>query len=210
MRNWVKGITKVEWPIGFTLERTPENILLDFTTFETRRGRFLDDYIDYIRRGEWYAYLWLLERGIKINILEGRTIRQHLAAEAPEVDSRLPPGGTVRVKLGRKARSAFPGDAEAAAWADRSTGGVPDAETNDLVWMERYLEMPEAVAELRNLLFPGLVEFSKQLSLHIQVQSANLNLSKKNFQVQRKNLEVLTAIEEAIKKFNVKETEEKK
>lgn len=168
---------------------------MNFSTFETRRERFLDDYTDYIRRGEWYAYFWLLERGIKIDILEGKTVRQHLAAEAPEVDSKLPRGGTVRVKLGRKARSAFPGDTEAAAWADRSLGGIPDAETNDLVWMERYLEMPESVAELRNLLFPGLVEFSKQLSLHIQVQKANLHLAKKN-------LHVLTAIENTVRKFN--------
>jgi len=80
---------------------------------------------------------------------------------------------TVEISLNRPAEGIYPSQETAKSWLDRSYGDV-DIETNDMIYEEKLLLMPETVFNLsKNLdrLNPILDNFAKQILLHLQVMS---------------------------------------
>lgn|GEM_PF-5875168 len=147
VNGWVKRLDFVTSPIRMTVEKTPRNVILYFHEFSVDPADFLTYMFRYVLKGVLLAYEHLRKKGIKINIWEGEVIREHISNEIPSLNSLIPKTRTVEVKLGRKARSIYPFDEEGRVWIDRSGGNV-EVETNDLLYEEKLLLIPERVDEI--------------------------------------------------------------
>jgi hypothetical protein len=144
VNGWVKKFDFITFPIRMTVEKTPQNVILYFHEFSADPTNFLTYMFRYVLKGVLLAYEHLRKKGIKINILEGEVIREHISNEIPSLNSLIPKTRTVEIKLGRKARSIYPFDKEGRVWIDRSRGNV-EVETNDLSYEEKFLMFPEEV-----------------------------------------------------------------
>jgi len=169
INNWVAKYSVVEFPVGITIKKTPKSIIVYFHQFYTRREQFLSDFYNWVLRGIYYVYFFLLkDKGIQIDLLNAKVIREHIANESPEFNETVPKKKTVEVRFKRKARSIFPSVSESRAWIDRSFGNV-DIETNDMIYEEKLLLMPEIIYALDKKLAPTLEKLSEQINLHLSV-----------------------------------------
>lgn len=179
LNNWIQEYSKVVFPIGITIKRTPKSIIAMFHEFETTRGQALTDFFSHIFRGTYYLYYYLKkEKGITIDIFEGKLTDQHLINETPELKDIVDRKKTTIIDLARKAKSVFPTIIGAKAWLDHSRG-LPEIETNDFLYEEKLLLMPENIEKLANALTPAIVELTKQINLHLEIQKQTLKVMKK-------------------------------
>ena len=178
LNNWIQEYSKVVFPIGITIKRTPKSIIAMFHEFETTRGQALTDFFSHIFRGTYYLYYYLKkEKGITIDIFEGILTDQHLVNESPELKDIVDKKKTTMIDLARKAKSVFPTIIGAKAWLDHSKG-LPEIETNDFLYEEKLLLMPENIEKLANTLTPAIVDLTKQINLHLVIQKETLEVLK--------------------------------
>jgi len=169
LRNWVEKYLRVEFPIGLTIKKTTRHVLVYFHQFRTRRSAFLSDFYNWVMKGVILVQQFLMnEKGIVIDVFDGRVVRQHVANESPEFDKHVERGSTAEVKLGRDAVSIFPSDEEARAWLDKSLG-LLDIETNDMLYEEKLLMMPEYMHEIARRFLPAVEQYARQIRLHLEV-----------------------------------------
>lgn len=172
INNWTKQYSTLSYPMGMTLEKTTKSVIVYFHQFQTTQEMFLSDFYNWVFKGTYYVYYYLMKQGITIDIFSGEIIREHIANESPELNDRIPKNKTVEVGLDRKARAIFPANFMAKAWLDRSMGDV-DIETNDMIYQEKLLLMPENIHSMRQdleNLGPTLQALTQQINLHLQVQ----------------------------------------
>ncbi len=178
INNWVKQYSVVTFPIGITIEKTTKSIIVYFHQFETKKPMFLDEFYSWVLRGIYYVYYYLMkEKGIQIDIFQGEIIREHIANESPEFNDRISKRRTVEISLGRKAKAIFPAQFIAKAWIDRSLGNV-EIETNDMIYEEKLLLMPELVYEFSKKFLPAIELLAQQINLHLEVQHQQLEAIK--------------------------------
>jgi len=181
INNWVKQYSVVKFPIGITIEKTSKSIIAYFHQFVTKQENFLTDFYSWVLRGIYYIYYYLKkEKQIEIDIFNAEIIREHLANESPEFNQKVEKRKTVEILLNRNAKAIYPSQEQAKAWIDKSFGNV-DIETNDMIYEEKLLLMPEMVFELsKNIdkLNPVLDNLAKQINLHLEVQSQQLEAIK--------------------------------
>lgn len=164
--NWMPEYDRKNFPIGITFLRTPQTIILQFHEFETEKRTYLTDFFSYVLKGCFFAFRYLKDTyGIEIDIPE-RVTDQHLVNEAPEQDGKLDKRLTVEKELGRKARSLIETNMDGKAWIDRSKG-MPEIETNDLLYEELLLSMPETVSRLGADIAPILKDLTEQVKIHL-------------------------------------------
>ena len=169
LRNWVEKYASLSFPIGVTIKKTTRSVIVYFHQFSTRRGEFLSDFYNWVVKGIILVQQFLLrEKGILIDVMNGEVLRQHVANEAPEFNKAIGKRTTVEVKLGRKAEAVYPSREEARAWIDRSLGNV-DVETNDMLYEEKLLMMPEYMHEIASRFLPAVEELARQINLHLDV-----------------------------------------
>jgi len=174
INNWIKQYALVTFPIGITIEKTTKHVVVYFHKFYTKQSNFLSDFFSWVLRGVYYVYYYLMkEKGIQIDIFSGEIIRQHIANESPEFNKRVERKKTVEVSLNRKAKAIYPANFVAKAWIDRSLGNV-EIETNDMVYEEKLLLMPEIVHALDKKLAPVLENLTKQINLHLEIQTQHI------------------------------------
>jgi len=199
INNWIKQYSVVTFPIGITIEKTSKNVIVYFHQFSTKQQMFLTEFFSWVLRGVYYVYYYLKrEKGITIDIFNGEIIREHLANASPEFNEKVEKRKTVEVSLGRNAFSIYPSQEPARAWIDRSLGNV-DIETNDMIYEEKLLLMPEVVFDLaKNIdkLNPLLDNLAKQINLHLEVQYQQLETMKQL----RKSLDELFALIKEMRK----------
>ena len=198
INNWVKNYCVVTFPVGITIEKTSKHIIAHFHQFQTDQEMFLSEFYNWVLKGCYYVYYYLIrEKGIQIDLFRGEIIKEHIANEHPELNDKIDPRKTVEISLGRKAQSIFPANFQAKAWIDRSLGSV-DIETNDLLYEEKLLMMPETVHEIRSLMVQNIAvvnEFAKQIALHLEVmQNISHSLSQLNL--------MLSDLNKALKKLS--------
>jgi hypothetical protein len=181
LNNWIEKYTVIKFPIGITLKKTTNHIIAYFHQFVTKQENFLTDFYSWVLRGIYYVYYYLKkEKQIEIDIFNAEIIREHLANESPEFNQKVEKRKTVEILLNRNAKAIYPSQEQAKAWIDRSFGNV-DIETNDMIYEEKLLLMPEMVfslAENINKLNPVLDNLAKQINLHLEVQSQQLEAIK--------------------------------
>lgn len=182
INNWVKSYSKIDFPISITVERTSKSIVAHFHQFETTQEMFFTDFLTWIMRGTDYLYYWLKEKGIMISKQDALIIHQEVANISKEYDDKLDDKLTNNILLGRKAKSIFPTSINASAWLDRSKGSV-EIETNDLIYEEKLLLMPETIHELSRWT-ENIELYDKNIVLHLKV----LNKMDKTLDLIRKNL----------------------
>lgn len=149
--NWMPEYTRVTFPIGLTFMRTTRAIVVKFHEFETENRTCLTDFFSHVLRGCFYAFRFMKDRyGIEIDIPEKIT-DQHIVNEKPDLRGKVDKRKTVTLGLNRRAKSVVDTDLKGKAWLDHSRG-MPEIETNDFLYEERLLSMPEKVDHIENIL----------------------------------------------------------
>ncbi len=169
LRNWIESYATVTFPVGLTVKKTTRSVIVYFHQFRTEKPMFLSEFYNWVLRGIVLVQAWLSrEKGVLIDVLNGEVLRQHIANEAPEFNKVVGKRATVEVRLGRRAESVYPSREDAKAWVDRSLGSV-DVETNDMIYEEKLLMMPEYMHEVAKRFLPAVEEYARQIQLHIEV-----------------------------------------
>lgn len=170
MTNWIQRYTKINYPIGITLQKNADkSIVAMFHEFETEKSRTFTDFFNHVMRGVYYVYYHLKERyDIEVNAFGIEVIDQHIANERPDLDGKLDDKKKTTISLNRKAQSYFPANFDSKAWIDFSKG-IMEIETNDLLYEERLLLMPENVDRLTKSAIPVMNELRKDIQMHLQV-----------------------------------------
>lgn len=174
VNNWIKGRTKLSFPIGITIERqSDKSIMLYFHQFDTTNQMFITDFLMWVIKGLVLSYDYLTELGIKIDVFAGESISQHIANETAQYETKIDKKITTEIDLGRVATSIFPADFDAKAWIDfskkKDKSTIMDLETNDLTYQEKILRMPETISNLdrdNELMQKFLVSMSKTNELN--------------------------------------------
>ncbi len=170
INNWIQSYTSIKFPIGITLKKTTKSIIVMFHEFETKKSRCLTEFFQHVMRGTTYAYYYLKkEHKITIDIFSGIVTDQHLINESPEFEKKIDKNKTTVMELARISKSVFPTEIKAKAWIDHSKG-LPEIETNDFLYEEKLLMMPEYTEKIAQTFIPTMEELTKQIHLHLQVQ----------------------------------------
>lgn len=175
INNWIKKFSYIDLPVKITIEKTPTHIIAHFHQYETSRKMFLTEFFSWVMRGTFYLYYYLIrEKGIKIDVFSGEVINQHIANHTPEHEKNVDKQMTLEISLNRNAQSIMKTNMLAKAWIDRSEGPL-EIETNDLLYEEKLLMMPELTYDLYHRVVPLMNtqitimnEFSKQIALHLE------------------------------------------
>ena len=194
LRGWVQRIVNIEAvgiPMDATVEITTKNVRVYLHTVEipqnlTALMRF-SEYVGKIVNvvaTVFRAYGWTLD------VINYRVVNQHLEQTAEEYES-VAEGG-VEIDLNRKARAVTGNEMEqkAKAWTDKSPGTLT-IETNDRLYEEKLLRMPENVEEIKNMVvalskhaIPVLDRLRDDLEAHLgAVKSIDLGIQQFNLQV---------------------------
>ena len=175
LNNWIQEYTNVSFPIGITIKRTTKSIIAMFHEFETNKSSCLTDFFNHILKGSYYVYYYLIkEKGIKIDIFSGVITDQHIVNESPQISARADKKKVTMLDLARQSKSLLPTEISARAWLDHSKG-LPEIETNDFLYEERLLQMPETISAI----IPVMAELTKQINLHLEIQRQSLKVLKK-------------------------------
>ena len=165
-RYYLKGL-----PLDCTLERRVGKktfIVAHFKELETDKPLFLSEFSAYVTRASFSLYTYLLKEGVTIDPGSAEVVNQHIANETPELNEAVDNHSRHEVNLSRKALSFFPSQLQAKAYYDRSRGPL-DIETNDMLYEDKLLLMPETLHDLKTEISPVLREFSDNLTLHLGV-----------------------------------------
>lgn len=169
LNNWIQRFITVKFPIGLTIKKTSKSIIAMFHEFETDNSRTIDDFFNHVMRGIQYTYYYCLKKlGIEIDVFEPKVLDQHIVNERPDLAGKIEEGKTTTLDLQRRAKSYFKTDIKAKAWIDHSRG-TPEIETNDFLYQEKLLAMPEKIDLIENNLLPVIHDLTRQMALHLQV-----------------------------------------
>lgn len=180
LNNWIQRYTTIKFPIGITIRKTTKNIEAIFHQFETATEATMTDFFSWVMRGTYYVYYFMMNQlGIQIDIFSAEITQQHLANEDPDLLGETDTKQTTRIGLNRKAQGFLPTNIDAAAWLDYSQGkDRPDWETNDFLYQERLLLMPETVHQMGKAFMPAIEQLTQQINLHLEVQRETLKTLK--------------------------------
>lgn len=178
LNNWIQKYTTLSFPIGVTIKKTSKSIIAMFHEFETDNTRTLTDFFNHVMKGTNYVYYYCMKRlDIRIDIFNGEVIDQHLVNEMPELKGKIEESKTTTLSLNRKAKSFFKTKINAKAWIDHSKG-MPEIETNDFLYEEKLLAMPENMEALRKELTPAVIELRNEIRVHLEIQRETLTALK--------------------------------
>ncbi len=159
----------ITFPIPMTVEKYTKHMVIDFHKFYTKPTTFMNDFYLRMWKGVWYISEYMKRKyDIRVDALEPEIIRFHLANERPDMNDKVKERAMVKVNLKRKSRVIFPTDMDAKAWLDRSQGNV-EIETNDTLYEEKMLLMPENVDRIGQYLVDQnkiMNTFSKNIAKH--------------------------------------------
>jgi hypothetical protein len=151
VNGWIKEFYNLELPVKITLEITTKSAILHFHSTELpRNSRFFAMLFSYAWKGTAGVVARLGQYGYKIDLMNAEVINQHIATQTNDAtDKQVPNNSVVELGLNRKSKT-ITGTSEtpAKAWIDKSKGKL-EIETNDLLYEEKLLKMPETVEEMR-------------------------------------------------------------
>lgn len=160
------------FPIGMTIVKHPNKIYVHFHQFRTEKKRFLIENMTYIMRGILYLEQYLRhKKGIEIDTIAGMTKSLEVANEMPEQEGNFDKAMKTSITLTRKAQALFPSEMKVKAWLDHSKG-FPEIETNDLLYEEKLLLMPETIHKLekqQDFMWQNQIKFAENLQTHLEV-----------------------------------------
>lgn len=170
LNNWIQKFTRIKFPVGITIRKTPKSIIAMFHEFETDNSRVIEDFFNHVMRGTQYIYYYCKRKlDIEIDVFDMEVLDQHIVNEKPELAGKIEERKTTTLDLNRRAKSYFKTNLKAKAWLDHSRG-IPEIETNDFLYQEKLLAMPEKIDILEEKLFPLMHEFTRQIALHMETQ----------------------------------------
>lgn len=170
--TWVKKKDILYNPVPLTIIKTTKNVLIYVHEFETDNKMFLSDYIRKTDKARFFVYFYLKkEKGIEIDLINGETISEETAKIMPELEGEINPSKKTMIQFQRDAQSFYPTKTNARAWIDNSKG-KPEVETNDMLYEEKVIMMPERIEKLEKA-FDKITEnqviFAENLATHLKV-----------------------------------------
>jgi len=169
LNNWIQKYLTITFPIGITIKKTSKSIIAMFHEFETDKNRVLDDFFNHVMRGVNYVYYYCMKNlGIELDIFDMEVLDQHMVNEAPELQGKINSSKTTTLELQRKAKAYFKTNMKARSWLDHSKG-TPEIETNDFLYEEKLIAMPERVEAMEKTIVPVIHELARQIALHMEV-----------------------------------------
>lgn len=209
----------IAFPISMTVEIYQENVIIDFHKFYTQPTTFMNDFFIRLWKGMLYVNDYLARKyDIRLDLFEPEIVRFHLANERPDLDNKVKEKVQVTIGLGRKAKVIFPSETDAKAWIDKSHGHV-DIETNDLLYEEKLLLMPESIDRLANQQIKmnlqtdqRLNDFSKNIASHteaIKIMNIRNGESSKAITTLSDSITKLTGIVERLERPRIRRIERK-
>ena len=144
------------------------SVMVVFPRQTFSRFRFFSELLGWFNFVLWRVIKWLTDNGVVVDISSMRVVAQETASKAEEFDEAVEQRKAT-VDLGRTSITPIgESNIKARAWIDRSHRKL-EIESNDLVYVEKLLMMPEIVYALNQKLTPILVELSDQIKLHLEV-----------------------------------------
>ena len=153
INNWYKEFIHIDARVNMTIEITTKSVIINFKESnipvsepETFRNRYADEIINGIRVVEMKLH------GFGFSLGRAEIIQQHLTRKVgEEVDSGLKKGNTVTLDLEKEAET-LTGHLKEKAWArgDNSSGAF-EAETNDLNYKIKMLQMPLSIDRMKEI-----------------------------------------------------------
>jgi predicted transcriptional regulator len=194
LRGWVQRIVNMEAvgiPLDATVEITTKNVRVYLHSVEIPQNlTALMKFSEYVGKivnvvaTVFRAYGWALD------VINYRVVNQHLEQTAEEYEE-VAEGG-VEIDLNRKAKAVTGNEMEqkAKAWTDKSPGALT-IETNDALYEEKLLRMPENVDEIKKMVvalskhaIPVLDTLREELEAHLgAVKSIDLGIQQFNLHV---------------------------
>lgn len=147
------------------------SVVIVFSRVEFRSDRFLSEAFAWYRQRVNQVVSWLMRNGIIVDLSSEEVISQEIEFELPDEIDRKVEQQKIRVDLGRKAFS-FTGQTKLDAYVElnRSSGKLYYS-TNDLIYGEKVVRMPEYIHDLYNKLLPSFTDaldkYNKNIVEHL-------------------------------------------
>jgi len=205
LKNWTEQYFKIEG-LRVTIKKTTKHIIVYFHEFKIPASQkfmlnimlYLAKYLNALKERLWHRYK------ILVDISKATIQDQHLANYLPVLNEiakkTTSKQSRITVYLGREATSLFGEpikNKEAWAlidWSKSRETGMPEIETNDLLYEEKLLLMPEMIWALDRKLTPAINWLAQNLRKHEEV----LNRMNEN---QKKFNELLEKLLERLEKY---------
>lgn len=162
----------ITFPVGMTIVKHPNKIYVHFHQFQTEKKIFLSEIMTHIMRGIAYLEQYLRhKKSIEIDVVSGLTKSSECATEMPEQDGNFDKSTKVSIQLQRNAQMILPSEMKSQAWIDHSLG-FPEIESNDLLYEEKLLLMPETIDSMQKHMIEQtkiMDKFTAQIELHLSV-----------------------------------------
>jgi DNA-binding Lrp family transcriptional regulator len=170
LKGWVQRIVDISdlgIDLDATIEITSKHVRVYVHSFNVKQSVQgwvqVAEYIGKIVNVVWFA---MRRYGWDIDNIHYKVVNQHLENPAPEYEKVAQ--GEVETHLGRQATSIAGNtmNQPAKAWTDKSPG-VLTMETNDALYEQKLLLMPEYVDAMYNKVVPLMDEYNKNIALHL-------------------------------------------
>ena len=158
LKNWTPKYKQLDILGGLTIKNNNNKSVSLFA--HTRNIKQLNEVDALVRDIVNFAYGLFRQFNVILDIYEAEVKTLHLATEDKNSEEMLKKGERFELNLNRKAEKILRKDnREAKAWLDGSPFNFT-AETDDKLWKRRYLQMPDNMAEVREIA-GYLMEFYK-------------------------------------------------
>lgn len=173
-KNWTSEIFLLTYPIGMTVEKTTQSVIINYHEFDCKPESYTRDFVIAMNKGMLFLYDYLARKyQIKVDIFAPEILDDHMANPHPELDGSFDKRASTEIGLGHKASAIYPSKQDGKAWVDFSPGHV-EIETNDLPFQQAFLQMPMTVQHLRNdvialnnQVVPIVNQFAEQIAIHL-------------------------------------------
>lgn len=189
MKAWARKVLDVDIP-DVTIEDTGKNLRVYVHDLIMPRNKRGFEYITQAVTRLLYAInAYFSQRGWVLDIFHYRVVNQHIENLSPEHEKAASQG--VTVDLGRPALDILrrePMNQPAKAWLDASSG-ILSIETDDRLYEEKLIMMPEHVDRMARTVLPLLQQLHEDLQLHLEaVQQIAMGQNTLNKLLHRLNL----------------------
>lgn len=174
LNNWMAENFHITLPVKLTLTLTTRSAILHYASRELpRNASFYTEFLKWFVMGIDGASSFLASHGWRVEKHRAKIISQHIAQKTAErVDKEIPPRTVIEIDLNRKAQS-LTGNMEqnGRAWMDKSRN-IAEAETNDMLYEQKLLAMPELVYQLAmdySYLAKTTADFRENLESHLEI-----------------------------------------
>lgn len=150
LKNWTPTYKDFDVLGGITLKNNNNRSITLF--LQSRDISDLKEVKELILDSTYWIISHFKEKGVILDLFRAEVKNLDIATEDKQAETKRKKGEKFTLNLDRKAEKIFPKDnRNAHSWIDGSPFKF-SAETDDLLWKKRYLQMPDRTAEIHKML----------------------------------------------------------